>query len=107
MNHLYMTEDRVHGLFRSLSIAMMKDSKGNCRGKITDMTDMPHGEDEIRDYMGAKHMIFDILNSSSVNESQYSEMGCLCEMLSWLVNVFRSSLKIRRLVVKKLIKFSV
>ena len=70
MNHLYMTEDRVHGLFRSSSIAMMKDSKGNCRGKIIDMTDMTRGEDEIRDYMGAKHMIFDILNYSSVNESQ-------------------------------------
>ena len=102
-----MTEDRVNGLFRSLSIVMVKDSKGNYRGKITDMTDMTNGEDEIKDYMGAKHMIFDILNSSSVNESQYSEMGCLCEMLSWLANVSRSSLKIRWLVVKKLIKFSV
>ena len=104
MNHLYMTKDRVHGIFRSSLIAMVKDSKGNCRGKITDMT---RGEDEIRDYMGAKHMIFDILNSSSVNKSQYSEMGCLYEMLSWLANVSRSSLNIRRSVVKKLIKFSV
>ena len=94
MNHLYMTEDRVHGLFRSSSIAMVKDS-------------MTRGEDEIRDYMSAKHMIFDILNSFSVNESQYSEIGCLYEMLSWLANVSRNSLKIRRLVVKKLIKFSV
>ena len=74
MNHLYMTEDRVHGLFRSAQIGMVKDSKGNYRGKITVMT---RGEDEIRDYMGAKHMIFDILHSSSVYESQYSEMGCL------------------------------
>ena len=82
MNHLYMTEDRVHGLFKSSSIAMVKDSKGNCRGKITDMIDMTRGEDEIRDYMSAKHMIFDILNSFSVNESQYSEIGCLYEMLS-------------------------
>ena len=107
MNHLYITEDRVHGLFRSSSIAMVKDSKGNRQGKITDMIDITRGENEIRDYMGAKHVIFDILNSYSVNESQYSEMGCLYEMLSWLANVSRSSLKIRRLVVKKLIKFPV
>ena len=100
MNHLYMTEDRVHGLFRSSSIAVVKDSKGKCRGKITDMTDMTHGEDDIKDYMGAQQMIFDILNSFFVNESQYAEMGCLCELLSWLADVSDSSLKMRRLVVK-------
>ena len=101
MNHLYMTEDRVHGLCRSSSIAMVKDSKENCRGKITDMADMTRREEEIRDYIGAKHMIFDILNYFSMNDSQYSEMLC------WLANFSRSSLKIRRLVVKKLIKFTV
>ena len=97
-----MKEDRFHDLLNSSSIAVVKDSKGNCQGKVIDMT---HDGDAFKNYTCVKHMISYILDAFSMNESQLLDMRCLNEMLSWLINGIKSTHKMQWLLITKLMKF--
>ena len=71
---------------------MVKDSKGNCREKVIDMT---RDGDAFKNYTCVKHMISYILDAFSRNESQLLEMRCLNKMFSWLTNDIKSTHKMQ------------